>query len=251
MTTPIAAFLLLFVPVASLATGAGAVHLRSPEVDVTDHASLQRGARLFVNYCLSCHSASYIRYSQMAKGLGLTEDQVQENLMFAADKVTEPMHVAMTPGDAKRWFGNPPPDLSVIARSRGADWLYTYLLTFYRDDDPARPYGVNNLVFKDTGMPDVLWELRGIQDLPVHGEAAEAHGGGDTAVTQELELQTPGQRTPAEFSRDMRDLVNFLVFVGEPAQAKRHRVGLWVLGFLVLFFVVSYALYREYWKDVH
>lgn len=249
MTIPIIAFLFLFIPAASVASSAGDVPLRSVEIDITDQASLQRGARLFVNYCLSCHSARYMRYGQMAKGLGLTDEQVQENLMFAADKVTEPMDVAMSSGDAKRWFGNPPPDLSVIARSRGAEWLYNYMLTFYQDDDPSRPYGVNNLVFKDVGMPDVLWALRGIQ-VPVHQEASEGHGAAATLVEQ-LELQTPGQRTPAEFRRDMRDLVNFLVFVGEPAQAKRHRVGLWVLAFIIVFFIVSYALYREYWKDVH
>lgn len=249
MTTPIVAFLFLLLPVASLAAGPGGVPLRSAEVDITDQASLQRGARLFVNYCLSCHSARYMRYSQMGKGLGLTEDQVQDNLMFAADKIAQPMDVAMSLSDAKRWFGNPPPDLSVVARSRGADWLYTYMLTFYKDDDPARPYGVNNLVFKDVGMPDVLWELRGIQ-VPVYGEAGDAHAA-ETAAVAQLTLQTPGLRTPAEFSRDMRDLVNFLVFVGEPAQAKRHQVGLWVLAFIILFFIVSYALYREYWKDVH
>lgn len=249
MTTRITAFLLLLVPVLAFASSAGEVPLRSAEVDVTDQASLQRGARLFVNYCLSCHSARYMRYNQMAAGLGLTEDQVQNNLMFAADKVTEPMKVAMSTNDAKRWFGNPPPDLSVIARSRGADWLYTYMMTFYKDDNPARPYGVNNLVFKDVGMPDVVWELRGIQ-VPVHREVSGAHGA-EAAVIEDLELQMPGTRTPAEFSRDMRDLVNFLVFVGEPAQAKRHHVGLWVLAFILLFFIVSYALYREYWKDVH
>lgn len=248
MTTHIiAAFLFVLIPAASFAAGAGGVPLQAAEADITDQPSLQRGARLFVNYCLSCHSASYMRYNQMGKGLGLTEEQVQENLMFAADKVTEPMHVAMATNDAKRWFGNPPPDLSVIARSRGADWLYTYLLTFYKDDNPSRPYGVNNLVFKDVGMPDVLWELRGIQ-VPVHAEG-DGHGAEAGAMT--LELQTPGTRTPAEFSRDMRDLVNFLVFLGEPAQAERHRVGLWVLAFIALFFIVSYALYREYWKDVH
>lgn len=249
MTTYIAAFLALLVPLASFAAAPSGFALRSAEVDISDQPSLQRGARLFVNYCLSCHGARYMRYSQMAKGLGLTEEQVQENLMFAADKVTEQMKVAMSTSDAKRWFGNPPPDLSVIARSRGADWLYTYMMTFYKDDDPSRPYGVNNLVFKDVGMPDVVWDLRGIQ-VPVYQQVSGEHGA-EAAVIEDLELQTPGQRTPAEFSRDMRDLVNFLVFMGEPAQAQRHRVGLWVLGFILLFFIVSYALYREYWKDVH
>ncbi|MGF1612936.1 MAG: cytochrome c1 [Gammaproteobacteria bacterium] len=249
MTTRIAAFLFFLVPAVSLAAGAGGVALRSADVDITDQASLQRGARLFVNYCLSCHSASFMRYNQMAKGLGLTDEQVQENLMFAADKVTEPMEVAMSPNDAKGWFGNAPPDLSVIARSRGADWLYTYMLAFYRDDDPTRPYGINNLVFKDVGMPDVVWDLRGVQVL-THEETSEKHGASMPTI-EDLQLQTPGTRTPAEFNRDMRDLVNFLVFVGEPVQAQRHRVGLWVLAFILLFFVVSYALYREYWKDVH
>ena len=247
MRTRIAAFLLLIAPV--VAASEVGVPLLTADVDITDQPSLQRGARLFVNYCLSCHSARFMRYNQMAKGLGLTEQQVQENLMFAADKVTEPLEVAMSSNDAKRWFGNPPPDLSVVARSRGADWLYTYLLTFYEDDNPTLPYGVNNLVFKDVGMPDVLWDRRGIQ-VPVYKEV-KADNGATTKVIEALELQTPGSRTEEKFHRDMRDLVNFLVFLAEPAKATRYRLGLWVLFFLILFFIVSYALYREYWKDVH
>lgn len=241
--------LLLPLPFASFAAGGGGVPLLEANVDITDEPSLQRGAKLFVNYCLSCHSARYMRYSQMGQGLGLTKEQVRENLMFAAEKVTEPMKVAMSSSDAKRWFGTAPPDLSVIARSRGADWLYTYLLSFYKDEDPARAYGVNNLVFKDVGMPDVLWKLRGIQ-VPVYKEVHSAHG--DTVqVIDRLQLETPGTMTPVEFHHAMRDLMNFLVFLGEPAQATRYRIGMWVLLFLVLFFVVSYALYKEYWKDVH
>ena len=250
MRNILVAVLMLLAPTMSRAAGDGGVQLYELDVDLSDKAALQRGARLFVNYCLSCHGASFMRYNRMARDLGLTEDQVRENLMFTTDKVGDLMKVAMAPQDAERWFGTPPPDLSVIARSRGAEWLYTYLLTFYRDDNPARPYGVNNLVFRDVGMPNVLWELQGTQVLR---NGAGSGDGDHTAgrVEDLLAIETPGIMTAAEFESAMGDLVSFLVYLGEPAKMHRYRIGTWVLAFLVVMFIVSYALKKEYWKDIH
>ena len=240
-------WLLVFVPVLSLASEGG-IELYHADIDLSDKRSLQRGARLFVNYCLSCHSASFMRYNRMAEDLGVTPDQLRDNLMFTTDKVGDTMTVAMTQEDGTRWFGSPPPDLSVIARARGVDWLYTYLLTFYKDDDPSRPWGVNNLAFPDVGMPHVLWQLQGLQ-VPVYRETA-GHNGEMGREIDRLEPVTEGSMNPAEFRRAMRDLVNFLAYLSEPAKLQRYRIGAWVLLFLVLFFVVAYALKKDYWKDV-
>lgn len=243
----IAAVLLSLAPLVAFAAGGHGVRLMHADNDLADRASLQRGARLFVNYCLSCHSAAYMRYNRMGKDLGLTEEQVSENLMFAADKVGETMKVAMRAEDAAEWFGTVPPDLTLVARSRGADWLYTYLLTFY--DDPARPLGVNNLAFPQVGMPHVLWELQGRQ-APVYREVTH-HDGTTTREIERLELVQEGQLTEAQYRSAMRDLVNFLEYMGEPVQLERQRLGIWVLGFLLIFFVVAYALKKEYWRDIH
>jgi ubiquinol-cytochrome c reductase cytochrome c1 subunit len=243
----IAAVLLSLAPLVASAAGGHGVRLMHADNDLADEASLQRGARVFVNYCLSCHSAAYMRYNRMGKDLGLTEEQVTGNLMFAADKVGETMKVAMRADDAGEWFGTVPPDLTLVARSRGADWLYTYLLTFY--DDPTRPFGVNNLAFPQVGMPHVLWELQGRQ-APVYKEVTHRDGT-TTREIERLELVQEGQLTEAQYRSAMRDLVNFLEYMGEPVQLERQRLGIWVLGFLVLFFVVAYALKKEYWRDVH
>jgi ubiquinol-cytochrome c reductase cytochrome c1 subunit len=243
----IAAVLLSVAPVLALASGGGGAHLLSAHNDLTDQASLQRGARLFVNYCLSCHSAAFMRYNRMGADLGLTEDQVGENLLLASDKIGETMKVAMRPGDGEQWFGQTPPDLTLVGRSRGADWLYTYLLTFY--DDPTRPFGVNNLAFPQVGMPHVLWELQGRQ-APVYREVAQGDGTVSHSI-ERLELVQEGKLTEAEYRDAVRDLVNFLDYMGEPVRLERERLGVWVLAFLVIFFVTAYALKREYWKDVH
>jgi ubiquinol-cytochrome c reductase cytochrome c1 subunit len=233
-------FLLLAAPLAAIAAGPS-VPLDKAPVNLSDHESLQRGARVFVNYCLNCHSAGVMRYSRM-EDLGLTEDQIKDNLLFAAEKPGELMKVAMTKTDAKLWFGATPPDLSVIARSRSADWLYTYLRGFYLD--PSRPTGWNNTVFDKVGMPHVLWSLQG-EMAPVYRQE------GEHQVIERLELAKPGSVTLAEYDAMVGDLVNYLVWMGEPAQMQRKQLGLIVLAFLAIFFVVAYYLKKEFWKDIH
>ena len=233
-------FLLAAAPVVAFASGA-TVPLDKAPVNLADQDSLQRGARLFVNYCLNCHSASSMRYTRL-QDLGLTEDQIKDNLLFAAEKPGETMKVAMDKKDAKTWFGATPPDLSVIARSRGADWLYTYLRSFYRDD--SRPTGWNNAVFDKVGMPHVLGDLQG-EMVAIHKKE------GEHEVIDRLELAKPGSVTLAEYDAMVGDLVNYLVWMGEPDQIKRKQLGLIVLAFLAFFFVVAYYLKKEFWKDVH
>ena len=226
----------------------GDIPLLAAKVELGDRASLQRGAKLFVNYCAGCHSARFMRFSQMGRDLGLTEDQVRANLMFATDKPGDPILATLSEADASAWFGQPPPDLSLTARSRGADWIYTYLMTFYRDE--GRPFGANNLVFPDVAMPHVLVDLQGVQ---VRKEAGgeDGHGPAARGVMELLELAEPGSMSVAEYRRTVRDLVNFLVYLGEPAKLHRYAVGGWVLLFLLVFFFISRLLYKEYWKDVH
>ena len=229
---------LLLLPLTALAAGGGVLLDRSPDVQ-GNHASLQNGARLFVNYCLNCHGLSFVRYNRLTD-LGLSEQQIKDNLMFTADKVGEPMRVAASASDQKQWFGVAPPDLSLVARARasadgsGADWLYTYLRSFYRDEQ--RPTGWNNTLFANVGMPHVLWELQGQQAL--------------NQDSQKLALAVPGQLSPAEYDQQIADLVGFLVWAGEPAAGFRKQLGIGVLAFLVILFGVSYALKKEYWKDV-
>jgi len=233
-------FLLMAVPIVAFASEEGPKLDKAP-INLSDQASLQRGARIFVNYCLNCHSAASMRYSRM-EDLGLTEDQIKENLMFAAEKPGELMTVAMTKKNAKPWFGATPPDLSVIARARGADWLYTYLRGFYRDD--TRPTGWNNVVFDKVGMPHVLWSLQG-EMVPVIKKE------GEHEVIERLQLAKPGSVSLAEYDAMVGDLVNYLTWMGEPAQLQRKQLGLIVLAFLAIFFVVAYYLKKEFWKDVH
>lgn len=247
MRKTIAALILGWLPLVTLAAGGGGVTLQKANIDPTDQASLQRGAKLFVNYCLSCHSAAFQRYNRMGQDLGLTEQQVKENLMFAADKIGQTMNVAMAKKDAEVWFGTGVPDLSLVARSHGVDWLYSYLLSFY--EDPTRPLGVNNRVFPEVGMPHVLWELQGMQRVVY--EDHEGHDGNMVKEFAGFEPVSEGSMTEVEYKRAIRDLVNFLAYVGEPAKLERQRIGVWVLLFLIVFFVVSYALKKEYWKDVH
>lgn len=221
-------------------------------VDVGNVASLQSGARTFVNYCLSCHGAGLVRYNTLLE-LGLTDTQVQDNLIFTGEKIGEYMRTAMPARDAKEWFGVAPPDLSVIARSRGADWLYTYLRGFYRD--PATITGWNNTVYPNVAMPHVLWKLQGERvrkEAPVMRDGKEVddgHGGVLKSVT--FETVRPGTQSVAEYDRTVRDLVNFLVWIGEPAVEKRKQLGVFVLIALGILIALSYLLYKEYWKDVH
>ena len=217
------------------------------DVDVTDKASLQRGARIFMNYCMGCHSAAYMRYNRMGEDLGIEDSILQSNLMFATEKSGDTMTIAMQKGDAEKFFGTAAPDLSVIARSRGADWLLTYFMTFYRDD--SRPFGVNNLAFKDVAMPHVLWELQGIQK-PVF-KTIEKEGGTQQEVIDHLELEAEDLKKSKAYKKTVNDLVNFLVYVGEPAQIQRKSVGVVVILYLLVLLVIVYMLKREYWKDIH
>jgi ubiquinol-cytochrome c reductase cytochrome c1 subunit len=229
---------LLMAPVLAFASGAE-LHLDKAPDRSRDNAALQHGAKVFVNYCLNCHSASYMRYNRLAD-IGLSDEQVRSSLLFTADKVGEPMKIAMQRTEAKQWFGAAPPDLTVIARARasefgsGADWLYTYLRSFYRDD--SRPTGWNNLVFENVGMPHVLWELQGEQVM-----GADHH----------LKLAKPGKLKPEDYDATVADLVGFLKYMGEPMGEFRKNLGVAVLIALALLFVLSYALKREYWKDIH
>jgi ubiquinol-cytochrome c reductase cytochrome c1 subunit len=242
----IIAFLLAAAPALGLAAGGG-VELDEANIDLSDQESLQRGAKYFVNYCLSCHSAKYQRYNRMAQDLGLTEEEVEKNLMFTTDNIGDTMTVAMDPEDAKEWFGTTPPDLSVIARARGVDWIYTYLRSFYVDE--SRTFGVNNTVFADVGMPNVLWELQGAQKVVYRTE--KGPDGKDHEVFDHFEQVTPGTLSTEEFDQVARDLTAFLSYVGEPVQMERKQLGVWVLLFLVVFTVLAYLLKKEYWKDIH
>ncbi len=228
---------LLFAPLAALASE-GVKLDRAPD-RATDQAALQNGAKLFVNNCLNCHGASYVRYNRL-KDIGLSEQQIRDNLMFTADKIGEPMGISMSRKAAKEFFGAWPPDLSLIARARasgdgsGADWLYTYLRGFYRDE--SRPTGWNNVAFPSVGMPHVLWELQGEQVM---------------GADHKLQLSKPGKLAPKEFDDAVGDLVAFMVWMAEPQAQFRRQLGVAVLLFLGVLLVVSYAMKREFWKDVH
>lgn len=222
-------------------------HVEHANIDVSNTASLQRGARNFVNYCMGCHSARYVRYNRLGNDLGLTEAQVMENLMFTGERSFDTMKVAMNADDAKRWFGTTPPDLSLMARARGADYIYAFLKSFYLD--PSRQTGVNNMVLPGTAMPHVLWKLQGYQEAVYDGESDVEH----STVHKKFkgfELAEKGTLTPQEYDQFVRDTVNFLAYIGEPMQLERRNLGLRVLGFLLVFFLFAYFLKKEYWKDV-
>jgi ubiquinol-cytochrome c reductase cytochrome c1 subunit len=208
-------------------------------VDLSDKTSLQNGARIFVNYCLSCHSAAYMRYNRLGKDLGISEELVKENLLFAADKVGDLMKAVMPAQDAKAVFGVVPPDLTVISRSRGPDWVYTYMRSFYRDDKSYS--GWNNTVFPHVAMPHVLYEWQG------HQRAVFDKDG----KFERFELERTGSMKAKDYDSAMRDLTNFLVYLGEPAKLERYRIGAYVIAFLLLLLVFAYLLKKEYWKDVH
>jgi ubiquinol-cytochrome c reductase cytochrome c1 subunit len=228
------------------------VRLDDIDVDITDVTSLQSGARTFVNYCLNCHSASLVRYNAL-RAIGLTESQIKDNLMFTAEKVGMPMAIALNPKDAKDWFGAAPPDLSVIARVRGPDWLYTYLRGFYRD--PSTPTGWNNTIYPNVGMPHVLWTLQGqriLREAEAMRDGKPILGvGGKPIKAARFETLTPGAQSTAEYDKTVYDLVNFLAWMGEPHQMARKRLGVWVLFALTVLIFLTYFLKRAYWKDVH
>ena len=244
-------FLSNFVLVFGLLVGAMPAHAEAGEpalmrsgASVGDQASLQRGARLFFNYCVGCHSLKYMRYSRMAEDLGLTESDVMQNLNFTGAKFQDPIISHMPPDLATTWFGKAPPDLSLEVDARGADWVYTYLNTFYLD--PTSPIGWNNTTLPNAAMPFPLWELQGMQTAVM----APAQDGNKAAV-EKLVLSHPGTMTPAQFQQATRDLTNFLEYVSEPAALQRRHYGLWVVLFLVLFTFLAALLKKEYWKDVH
>ncbi|WP_037586284.1 cytochrome c1 [Stenoxybacter acetivorans] len=253
------AALLMAASVGIASAAGGSLYEKAP-IDLGDRVSLQRGAQIFTNYCLSCHSASGMRFNRLTD-LGLTEDEIKKNLMFTTDKVGDVMHAAMSPADAKKWFGAAPPDLTLIARSRGADYLYAYLRGFYQD--PTRPSGWNNTVFDKVGMPHVLWEQQGIRavELDKDGQPVMVKDEHTGLMAPKLYWKTTGTMSRTlpdgnvltkEYDNYARDLTNYLVYMGEPAQMKRKQIGYVVLMFLLAIMLpLAYFLKKEYWKDVH
>ena len=217
-----------------LATAASEVKIGvTAPIDASDHASLQRGARTFINSCLNCHSANYMRYNRL-KDIGLTEKQIKDNFLFAGEKVGDTMTVAMDPKEAKNWFGVTPPDLSVEVRARGADWVYAYMRGFYRDE--TTPTGWNNTVYDKVAMPHVLYELQGEQVM--------------NHETHKLELAKPGKLSPSEYNAFVGDLTNYMAYMAEPAKQQRQQIGWWALLFLGVLLVLAIKLKKEYWKDI-
>ncbi len=229
---------------ASLSFGANAaedIHLQKARIDINDKTSLLRGAKHFVTYCLGCHSAKYMRYLRIALDTGVNEKVVLKEIAPEGASIYDQLHSAMNKHDAEKWFGTQPPDLSLIARSRGQDWLYSYLKSYYTDT--KRPFGVNNLIFPDTAMPNPLWQLQGEQ----HAEQRKTIWGEHA----ELVLAEEGSLSEREFDVMVNDLVNFLVYVGEPIKVERESMGKYVLLFFSIFFILAYLLKKEYWKDIH
>lgn len=235
----------LLISFSALAAEPG-VALQQAGNDLYDKASLQRGAQLYMNYCSGCHSLKYLRYSRMAEDLGLTEDEVMNNLNFTGAKFGEQIQVSMKHDDGTAWFGKMPPDLSLTTRTKlgESDWIYTYLKSFYLDE--TRPLGWNNQLFPDVSMPNPLWELQGLQ----HAEFGEADEVGERPV-KGLKITQPGRLSGAEFDQAVRDITNFLEYASEPAALKRQSMGVWVILFLVALTFLAYLLKQEYWKDVH
>lgn len=241
----LATALVLGLAVAPVVNAAGGnVELEPSGVNVSDIASLQSGAQLYVNYCIGCHSLEFMRYNRLAEDLELSEEMVMNNLMFTDAKFPDPMTNAMTVEAGKAYFGKAPPDLSLIGRSRGADWIYNYLLKFYRDDNGAW----NNTILENAAMPHVLWPLQGIQE-PVYETTME--GTVEVRKVVSLELVEPGLMSEEEYAVAMRDLSAFLDYVSEPIQLKRKEIGVWVMAFLAFFALLSFFLKAEYWRDVH
>jgi len=231
--------LLLLLPLSSFA---GGVKLQPVDIDLEDFAAIQKGAKHYVTYCLGCHSAKYMRYKRIAMDLEIDEDIVLAEIAPEGANIYDPMLTAMNEKDSKKWFGTNPPDLSLIARVRGPKWLYTYLKGFYTDK--SKPFGSNNTVFKDVGMPNMLWKLQGEQSAVME----KSHG--DDVISY-LKQETEGTMSRQQFDQFLTELVNFLVYVGEPVQLERQRLGKYVLLFLLMFGVIAYLLKKEYWKDIH
>ncbi len=224
--------LVSLVPVLAFAAGSN-VHLDKANIDLHDTESLQRGLGLFQNYCSGCHSTQYQRYNRVAEDLDISIDDMKAKYKFTEGKIGSLMHNAIPQADAAKWFGAAPPDLTLVARVRGEDWVYSYLKGFYQD--PSRPFGVNNTVFPLVGMPHVLQELQGTPVLQEDGTT----------------VSTGGSMNAEEYDEAVRDITGFLVYSAEPIRLERERLGWWVMGFLFIFFIVAYLLKKEYWKDVH
>lgn len=244
---------------AAMAAGGGNEVKDKVYINMSDKAALQNGAKLFMNYCLACHSAQYSRYERVAEDLDIPLYQLKDNLMFTTEKPGDLMETTMPAEDAKEWFGVAPPDLSLVSRVRKPDWIYTYLRAFYQDE--STPSGWNNSLFANVAMPHAMYELQGVQRLvksgvDVHG--GDGHGEGiQLAEGQKLvgdaifELQHPGKMSPAEFDKAIADLTAFLAYLGEPAQLKRKTIGVYTLGFLIILLLLCMMLKKEYWRDVH
>jgi len=241
-------FVLLFalLPAFGFAAG-GNFHLDKANNDIRDEASLQRGAKTFMNYCFACHSTQYQRYERVATDLDIPLNLMRENLMFDSAAVVGDLMVNNMPqDDAAKWFGVAPPDLTLTARVRGVDWLYTYLRSFY--EDPSRPFGVNNVIFPSVGMPHVLQELQGVPKPVFETQVID---GEEVQVVVGVKADSTGELSQAEYDDAVRDLVNFLEYAGDPVQVERENMGIWVLLFLLVFTGVAFLLYKEYWRDIH
>jgi ubiquinol-cytochrome c reductase cytochrome c1 subunit len=225
---------------------AGNIHLDKAQYDLTDKGSLQNGAKLYMNYCAACHETGYQRYQRVATDLGIPDELMKENLIFTDSKIGELMTNSMDSKDAANWFGGVPPDLTLEARLRGADWIYTYLRSFYKDESKA--FGVNNTVFPDVGMPHVLEELQGIPTALF--ETTMVDGVEHKSIVG-FESDEQGEMSSDEYDKAVLDLVNFLVYAGEPNKLERQNLGVWVIAFLIILFILSYLLKKEYWRDVH
>ncbi len=248
--------LLCLVPLIAFAAG-DSYKLQKAPINYQDNASLQRGAKYFMNYCAGCHTLKYVRYNRMAKDIGIVgpdgtvdEKLLKDHLIFADDKVADTIRIAIPAYDAELWFGVTPPDLSLIARVRGVDWLYTYLRSYYQD--PKRPLGVNNALVPDVAMPNVLEGLQGVQEPVYHTQTVMYEGQAQkTQVIDHLKLVKQGTMTPAQYDAMVGDIVNFLAYVGEPVKRDRQRIGVWVLSFLGLLLIILFLLKREFWRDIH
>jgi ubiquinol-cytochrome c reductase cytochrome c1 subunit len=241
------ATILFFSPMLAVAAGGHGVELEEANIDLTDQESLRRGAEAFVDYCMGCHSLQYMRYNRMAEDIGIDEVTLRQTLIQDGSKPGELMTNSMRPEDGEKWFGTAVPDLTLVTRWRSPDWVYSYLKTFYTD--ASRPYGVNNLVFPQVGMPHVLAPLQGLQQAVY--EEKEGPDGELVKQVVAVEQVQPGSMSPEQYDGFVRDLTNFLTYVGEPVRVERQRLGFYVLLFLAVFFVLAYMLKKEFWKDVH
>ena len=226
-------FAIIFLLYSSISFSAENIELSKAPIDLTNNQSLQRGAKTFINYCLNCHSANFMRYSNL-QDIGLSAETIKNDLLFTGDKIGDTMSVNMSTKDSKKWFGASPPDLSVVARSRGADWIYSYMRGFY--SDPSRPMGWNNTVYVNSAMPHILWELQGEQIL--------------NPKTKKLEKFSSGKLNAKEYDAMIADLTNYLVYMSEPDQLKRKKMGYYVIGFLLLLLFLTIKLKKEYWRDI-